>query len=61
LIIDGKNKCLSDSSALFIGHVRGQWAYLYRAVDKKGQTVDFLLSAHRDIAAARQFFTQAIK
>jgi transposase-like protein len=41
--------------------VRGRWAYLYRAVDKQGLTVDFLLSEYRNIAAARQFFTQAIK
>jgi putative transposase len=40
--------------------VRGEWKYLYRAVDKQGNTVDFLLSEHRDIAAAKQFFTQAI-
>lgn len=41
--------------------VRGRWAYLYRAVDKQGLTVDFLLSQHRDIAAAKQFFASAIK
>jgi transposase-like protein len=41
--------------------VRGRWTYLYRAVDKQGYTVDFLLSEHRDIAAAKQFSTQAIK
>ena len=41
--------------------IKGRWAYLYRAVDKQGLTVDFLLSEHRDIAAARQFFIQAIK
>jgi transposase-like protein len=41
--------------------VRGQWVYLYRAVDKQGLIVDFLPSEHRDIAAAKQFFTQAIK
>jgi transposase-like protein len=41
--------------------VRGRWTYLYRAIDKQGFTVDFLLSEHRDIAAAKQFFTQAIK
>jgi transposase-like protein len=41
--------------------IRGRWTYLYRAVDKHGHTVDFLLSEHRDIAAARQFLTQAIK
>jgi transposase-like protein len=41
--------------------VKGRWTYLYRAVDKKGLTVDFLLSEHRDIASAKLFFTQAIK
>jgi transposase-like protein len=40
--------------------VRGQWKYLYRAVDKAGNTVDFLLRAHRDKAAARRYFEQAI-
>lgn len=41
--------------------VKGKWVYLYRAVDRVGQTVDFLLSEHRDIAAAKRFFAQAIK
>ena len=41
--------------------VRGQWKYLYRAVDKAGGTVDFLLRAHRDKAAARRFFEQAVE
>jgi transposase-like protein len=41
--------------------VRGRWTYLYRAVDKQGRTVDFRLSQHRDIASAKQFFTEAIK
>ena len=40
--------------------VRGEWKYLYRAVYKQGKTVDFLLTEHRDIEAARRFFTQAI-
>ena len=41
--------------------VKGEWKYLYRAVDKAGDTVDFLLRAHRDMAAARRFFEQAIE
>jgi transposase-like protein len=41
--------------------VKGKWVYLYRAVDSVGQTVDFLLSEHRDIAAAKRFFARAIE
>ncbi len=41
--------------------VRGRWTYVYRAVDKHGFTVDFLLSEHRDIAAAKRFFIKAIE
>ena len=41
--------------------VRGEWKYLYRAVDKQGNTVDFLLSEHRDIATAKSFFKKAIE
>jgi len=41
--------------------VKGKWTYLYRAVDKQGQTVDFLLSEKRDMAAAKRFFIKAIK
>ena len=40
--------------------VRGKWTFLYRAVDRDGQTLDFMLSERRDLAAARQFFKQAI-
>lgn len=39
--------------------VKGRWTYLYRAVDAHGQTIDFLLSAKRDAAAARRFFRWA--
>ena len=39
--------------------VRGQWVYLYRAVDKEGRTADFLLSKRRDVAAAKRFFSRA--
>jgi transposase-like protein len=41
--------------------VKGIWKYLYRAVDKEGKTVDFLLTAHRDNAAARRFFEKAMR
>ena len=46
-----------DETYVLVG---GQWKYLYRAVDKLGKTVDFLLTAHRDVAAARRFFERAI-
>jgi transposase-like protein len=47
-----------DETYVLVG---GQWKYLYRAVDKLGQTVDFLLTAHRDVTAARRFFERAIE
>jgi len=40
--------------------VKGVWKYLYRAVDKQGKTVDFLLTAKRDMAAAKRFFNKAM-
>ncbi len=40
--------------------VAGQWKYLYRAVDRDGDTVDFLFRAKRDRAAARRFLEHAI-
>lgn len=40
--------------------VKGEWNYLYRAVDKEGDTIDFMLSRHRDEGAAKGFFTKAI-
>ena len=41
--------------------VKGEWRYWYRAVDKTGQTIDFLLMEHRDTEAALRFLTQAIR
>jgi transposase-like protein len=41
--------------------VKGTWMYLYRAVDKAGQTVDFLLSQNRDVNAAKAFLRKAMK
>jgi len=40
--------------------IRGQWKYLYRAVDKAANTVDFLLTAKRDCKAALRFLCKAI-
>ncbi|WP_088508683.1 IS6 family transposase, partial [Burkholderia ubonensis] len=40
--------------------VNGAWKYLYRAVDKDGNTIDFLLRARRDKAAARRYFEKSI-
>ena len=41
--------------------LNGTRKYLYRAVDKQGKTVDFLLTAKRDAAAARRFFAKAMQ
>ena len=41
--------------------LNGKWVYLYRAVDKEGQTVDFLLRVKHDAIAAKYFFTKAFK
>jgi transposase-like protein len=41
--------------------VRGPWRYLYRAIDKHGTPVDFLLTAKRDLEAAKRFFRKALK
>ncbi len=40
--------------------VKGKWHYLYRAVDKEGNTIDFMLSKKRDKQAAKRFFIKAI-
>ena len=40
--------------------VKGEDRYLYRAVDSTGQTIDFLLTAKRDAAAAKRFFGKAL-
>src|ERR1017187_7740230 len=40
--------------------VKGRWCYLYRAIDSKGATIDFLLSALRDADAAKRLFRKAL-
>src|ERR687893_2611687 len=41
--------------------IRGQWRYLYRAIDKHGTPVDFLLTASRDLDAAKRFFRKMLQ
>ncbi len=43
----------------YIG-IKGEWKYLYRAVDSAGNTLDFMLSAKRDGKAAARFFHQVL-
>jgi transposase, IS6 family len=41
--------------------VAGHWRYVYRAVDQNGQIIDVLVSARRDLRAARRFFAGALR
>jgi transposase, IS6 family len=41
--------------------VKGQWKYLYRAVDSEGNTIEFMLSVRRDAKAAKRFFRKVLK
>jgi transposase, IS6 family len=41
--------------------IKGEWKFLYRAVDSTGQTIDFMLSAKRDARAAKRFFRKMLK
>ena len=41
-------------------NVKGEWLYLYRAVDSAGNTLEFLLSEHRDTQEAKRFLTKVL-
>ena len=41
--------------------IRDVWNYLYRAVDKQGNTIEFMLSAKRDFSAAKRFFKKMMR
>lgn len=41
--------------------VKKEWKYLYRSVDKHGQTIDFMLTAKRDLKSAKRFLRKDIK
>ncbi len=41
--------------------INGKWRYLYRAVDKQGNTIDFMLTKYRDKKAAKRFFKKSVK
>ena len=41
--------------------IKGEWMYLYRAVDKAGKTVEFYLSRKRDVNAAKAFLRKAMQ
>lgn len=41
--------------------VRGQWMYLYRAIDSVGDTIEFFFSEHRDLPAAKRFLRKALQ
>jgi transposase-like protein len=38
-----------------------EWKYLYRAIDSHGRTIEFMLSAKRDVPAAKRFFKKLMR
>src|SRR5277367_4207253 len=56
----GRPKPTNDSWRVDYIRVKGKWVYLYRAVDSTGATIEFLLSAKRDVAAAERFLAKAL-
>src|SRR3546814_1612028 len=53
--------CSSDLLDETYVKVRGKWTYLYRAVDKRGDTIDFYLSPTRSAKAAKRFLGKALR
>ena len=65
LLIDGARSCRHiPVDRWFVDEtyvkVAGRWVYLCRAIDQFGQVIDVLVSAKRDMAATRRFFTRAL-
>ena len=58
IVFPAKNEGMLEDETYI--RVKGRWTYLYRAVDSRGQTIDFLLSAKRDAEAAKRFFRKAL-
>ena len=66
LLIDGARSCRHiPVDRWFVDEtyvkVAGRWVYLCRAIDQFGQVIDVLVSAKRDMAATRRFFTRALE
>lgn len=40
--------------------IKGKWHYLYRAIDKNGDTLDWMLSCHRNKKSAKRFFKKVV-
>jgi transposase, IS6 family len=57
LRMSGTSFCL-DETYVKVGK---SWKYLYRAVEKEGATIEFMLSAKRDVSAAKRFFKKMMR
>jgi len=57
LKMSGTSYCIDETYV----RVGMEWKYLYRAVDSQGQTIEFMLSAKRDVSAAKRFFRKLMR